>query len=147
MRCCGELYKYPTHQRYKSFQERLVSGKLSFKEKEKLLDNFYSFLKNYSKSSGIKMELTRRDLSLVPPYGEMLYKLMNLYIEKSKFINKTPLIMDIIIDDAMNNRHVDKKNVIKELSLSEISYDESIILVKESAKFLCGSVPEYVPLK
>lgn len=147
MRCCGELYNYPTHQRKVFFLERLVSGKLSYMEKEDLMDKFYSFLKNYSKSIGVKLELKRRDLSLVPSYGNELYDLINIFIEQSKSVDKFALFLDVLLYKSLNDEKIIKKEISKFFSIDEKIYETWKKMVNSSVLVLYGQVPDFIILE
>jgi len=144
LRCCNELFKYPTHQRKVFFQERLVSGKLSFKEKEKLLDKFYSFLENYSKISNIEMVLKRRDLSLTPIYENNLYNLMNEYINNSKKARFLPIILDLYASQLIKEIKIEDNTVIEEISISEDYLKTCKTLLGNTIDFLFEKSPNFI---
>lgn len=144
LRCCNELFKYPTYQRRKFFQERLISGKLSFDEKENLLDKFYSFIKNYSKISNIDMKLERKDLSLMPIYENNLYDLMNEYINNSKEVIFLPIILDLYESQLIKEIKIEDNTVIKEISISEDYLKTCKTLFGNTIDFLFKKSPNFI---
>jgi len=143
LRCGNELYKYPTHQRKKIYQERLISGKLSFREKEELLDKFYSFLKNYAKTMGVKMELKRRDLSLMPNYEEALYELLNKFVDNSRYAKSIPLVMDLYLSAYIASEDIGKEIIQSELNLGG-EMDVYLHLISSVISFLFKSSPDFI---
>lgn len=142
--CCNELFKYPTHQRKNIFQVRLISGKLSVEEKKKLMDRFYIFLQNYSESANIKMELKRRDLSLMPDYEENLYDLMNEYINNSKEVRFLPIILDLYASQLINEIKIKDNTIIEEISISEDCLKKCKTLFGNTIDFLFEKSPDFI---
>lgn len=144
LKSAGVLYKYPTHQRLNVFQEKLISGKLSYGEKEELLDKFFGFLTNYTKNLGRTMKIKRSDLTLLPDYTNELYELLNNLIDKSKYAIILPQLMDIIETYVINENRIKKTLIEKILSLTEDDYKNTVSLIDNFYKFLFKSAPDFL---
>jgi len=144
LKSAGILYKYPTHQRSRVFHEKLISGKLSFREKEDLLDKFFSFLKSYTKSLGKKMTIKREDLTLLPIYHDDLYRLINIFIDLSKHSKILPIITDIMSSSIIDQKELNKKYLLKHYPMTEESYDITITLLNQLVGFLFPEIPIFL---
>lgn len=144
LKSAGILYKYPTHQRSRVFNEKLISGKLSFREKEDLLDKFFLFLKGYTESLGKKMIIKRGDLTLLPSYHDDLYNLINSFIDRSKYSRLLPIITDIITSGVIKQIEIDKEYLLKYHPMIEESYDVIIDMLKQLVSFLFPKIPEFL---
>ena len=143
LRCAGELYGYPTHQRHRVYQERLISGKISFKEKEELLDKFYSFLESYTQNIGKKMEITRRDLTLSPIYAEKLYGIINMLITNSHYVISLPKLLDVINYYVVNQYEVEHHIVKLKLLQNDEDYDTCLKILYQINEFLLKKPPDF----
>jgi len=144
LKSAGILYKYPTHQRSRIFHEKLISGKLPFREKEDLLDKFFSFLKSYTKSLGKKMMVKREDLTLLPIYHDDLYSLINNFIDLSRHSRILPLITDIMSSCIIEQKELNKKYILKYYPMIEESYDVIIDLLNQLVGFLFPEIPVFL---
>lgn len=144
LKSAGILYKYPTHQRSRVFNEKLISGKLSFKEKEDLLDKFFSFLKNYTESLGKKMIVKRDDLTLLPSYHDDLYILINSFIDQSKYSRLLPIITDIITSGVIEQKELNKEYLLKYNPMTKETYDAIIGLLNQLVGFLFPECPVFL---
>lgn len=142
IKIAGILYKYPTHQRYPIFQEKLISGKLTSKEKDELLDRFYDFLTSYTKNLRKKMTLKRNDLTLLPDYTDKLYELINIYISNNIDIIKILKYIDIINSMVINKQKKDKL-LIKNLAFSESDEVQLNKIIENTLMFLFKEKPNF----
>jgi len=144
------LYSLPEHQRKTVFRDMLVAGKLSKREKEELLDKFYTTLTRYAKEVfGTAVSMRKENFKLVPEYSvDDLYDLVCRYIKKARAAKEVPRLLDVYLATYVLGRELNFAEVQKFLSISEEDFKLSLKFSRDLLTFLFGEkIPDLcVPL-
>jgi len=149
LQSAGTLYPLPEHQRNAFFLERLISGKLSSREKEDLLEQTYKFLQRYSKEVlRSTLPLRKEDFSLAPSYATDLYDLLSRFLKKSQNAKHLPRLFDIYASIFISGKKPELIDLQGFLGLPVDEFEYTLKFSRDIVNFLFdGKTPDiFVPL-
>jgi len=149
LQSAGTLYPLPQHQRKSFFLERLISGKLSSKEKEELVEATYNFLRKYARDVlHSAFAVRREDFSLTPEYAPDLYDLLMRVLKKSQNAKHLPRLFDIYSAILVLGKKLEPMDLQGFLGLSAEEFEYTLKFSRDIVSFLFdGKTPDFfVPL-
>ena len=138
LECASLLFTSAERQRESYFSRRLISGKLSDWEKEKLLDGFYDFLVKYEGTRKKKPAIARKDLDLRPEYAEDLYDILSRIMRKPEFSLNIPRLLDTHHFLRMTSTEPSPLTIRDELNLTDEEFDYTAKFARDILSFLFG---------
>lgn len=144
LEAAGSLYTLPEHQRKSIFSIKLLTGKLTNKEKEVWLNTIYDFMTNFTtKILKEKFSLKREDFDFSPTYGSDMYEILTRLIHKPNSARHIPRLLDIYLVNSILNMGEPLKDAQKILQLDADTYDLSLKFCRDIASFVFNkNVPE-----
>ncbi len=145
----SHLYTLPSHQRERVFKEKLISGKLSYEEKENLIGDICDFVNRINRLKHRRMApINREEMSnlLNPQYADDLYKLISSYIKYPHFSGQVPRCIDLIAYEYyMQNKGVNWQDVYEFMNMPEDSLKLTLKLSRDLFRFLFQTnIPKFL---
>ena len=145
----SQLYALPSHQRERIFTEKLISGKLSYEEKETLIGNICTFVNGINRSRNRRISpLKKEEMNqlLNPPYAGDLYNLISLYIKYSCISRQVPRCIDLITYEYyMQNKEINWPDMYKFMDMSEDPLKLTLKLSRDIFRFLFqNNLPKFI---
>jgi hypothetical protein len=146
LQSAGTLYSLPEHQRRPVFLDKLVSGRLTSKEKEELLDKTYSFIMKYTKTVlNAPLTIRKEDFSLIPEYSDQLYNLLTRIMKKSQNSKDLPRLFDIYLSIYVLGKRPELLDLQGFLNLSKDEFEYTLKFARDAVYFLFnGKIPEFL---
>jgi len=145
LQSAGILHTLPEHQRHSIFAKKLISGKLSLKEKEELINKTYDFLAKYTRDVLHQPLIMRReDFSLTPPYADELYNLLSRILKKPQNAKAIPRLFDIYLSILIQSKKPDLIDLQGFLNLSRDEFEYTLKFSRDTVQFLFeNKVPNF----
>jgi len=138
LECASILFTLPEQQRQSYFSRRLISGKLSHWEKEKLIDGFFEFLVKYERERKKRPAINRKDLDLLPDYAEDLYGILSRLIRKPEYSINISRLLDVHHFIRINSAEPNSIAIRDELLLTDEEFEYAAKFVRDIISFLFG---------
>lgn len=133
----GMLHTLPEHQRHSIFSKKLISGKLSLKEKEELIGKTYDFLAKYTKDVlHQSLSIRREDFSLTPAYADELYNLLSRILKRPQNAKFIPRLFDIYLSMLIQGKKPDLIDLQGFLNLSRNEFEYTLKFSRDIVHFL-----------
>jgi hypothetical protein len=145
LQSAGILYPLPEHQRKSFFLEKLISGKLSSKEKEELLNRTYDFLSKYTRNVlHITPQIRKEDFELAPSYAPDLYDLLSRILKKAQSSKHLPRLFDIYLSIFTSRKELELMDLQGFLNLSSDEFEYTLKFSRDIVYFLFdGKTPDF----
>lgn len=94
-----------------------MAGKLSYEEKERLVNSFYNAVTQLLRSQRKFVPLRRQDLKLMPEYSSDLYQIILRFIRNSLYSVEVPRLLDMYEHSLLAQGDVYLPDIRNELEL------------------------------
>jgi len=133
----GLIYALPEHQRRPFFLDRLISGKLTSREKNELVDKTYSFITKYTKTVlNAPMVIKREDFSLVPEYSDQFYNLLMRILRRPRSSRDLPRLFDIYLSGIVTGKKFGLMDLQGYLNLSKEDFGYVLKFARDIVEFV-----------
>lgn len=145
LQSCGKLYPLPEHQRHTIFLDKLVSGRLSSREKQEFVDRTYTFITRYTKTIlNAPLTIRKEDFALTPDYAEDLFFLVDRLIKKAPFSKEVPRLFDVYASIFTSEKRPMIMDLQGFLNLSNDEFQYCLKFARDIVSFLFGKeIPEF----
>lgn len=137
LQSAGILHTLPEHQRHSVFSKKLISGKLSLKEKEDLVRKTYDFLAKYTRDVLRQpLSIRKEDFSLDPSYADELYNLLSRMLKRPQTAKVVPRLFDIYLSILVQGKKPEPIDLQGFLNLSRDEFAYSLKFSRDVVQFL-----------
>jgi hypothetical protein len=149
LQVCSVLYTLPQHQRRAVFIDKFISGKLTTKEKNEIIDKTYTLISKYTKSILNAPSIVRReDFSLVPDYSDQIYALAERLLKRPHYSKDLARLFDVYMTLVLSDKKPTLIDLQGLLSMPKDDFDFTLKFARDTIEVLFNKkIPElFMPL-
>jgi hypothetical protein len=139
LQVCSVLYTLPQHQRRAVFMDKFISGKLSTKEKQDIIDKTYTLISKYTKSILNAPPLVKReDFSLVPEYSDLIYALAERLLKRPHYSKELARLFDVYMTLVISDNKPTLIDLQGLLNMPKDDFDFTLKFARDTVEVLFG---------